>query len=136
MPIKFEVEVSDEEIEKAIDRALEVMPGHYVYECLIGETEGNDLVLNKETGFWEYHIVTDPTSLGRDNTVLVIDREYIRSKLPMLLKAGPFYHCGTEYWVRDTILGDPYTVGGADCDACTDDMLVQHLLYEEYLYAL
>ena len=136
MPIKFEIEVSDEEIEKAIDRALGIMPGYYVYECLIEETDGNDLVKNKETGFWEYHIVKDPTSLGRDNTVLVIDREYIRSKLPMLLKAGPFYHCGTEYSVRDIILGNPYEVGGADSDACTDDMLVQHLLYEEYLYAL
>jgi len=136
MPIKFEIEISDEEIEKAIDRALEIMPGYNVYECLTLETDGNDLVLNKETGFWEYHILKDPTSLGRDYTVLVIDREYIRYKLPMLLKAGPFYHCGTKYWVRDTILGDPYEVGGADVDACTDDMLVQHLLYEEYLYAL
>ena len=136
MPIKFEIEISDEEIEKAIDRALEIMPGYNVYECLTLETDGNDLVLNKETGFWEYHILKDPTSLGRDYTVLVIDREYIRSKLPMLLKAGPFYHCGTKYWVRDTILGNPYEVGGADVDACTDDMLVQHLLYEEYLYAL
>lgn len=132
MPIKFEIEVSDKEIEKAIDRALEIMPGYHVYECLIEETDGNDLVKNKETGFWEYHIVKDPTELGRDNTVLVIDREYIRSKMPMLMKAGPFYHCGTKYWVRDTILGDLRP----DVDACTDDMLVQHLLYEEYLYAL
>ena len=43
MPIKIEIEVSDEEIEKAIDRALEIMPGYYVYECLIEEADGNDL---------------------------------------------------------------------------------------------
>ena len=35
-------EIGYEEIEKAIE-ALEIMPGYYVYECLIEEAEGMTL---------------------------------------------------------------------------------------------